>query len=86
MPAFHSMRVFVQGLQTDLADARNGLATKWSSCQVEGQNNQLTALKRGMYGRVRVEILRACHISGCTQIPPEPVILQHGSEDYSRFR
>jgi transposase len=45
--------------------------------QVEGQINRLKVLKRGMYGRVRVEILRAsyfhCHTSGRTQIPTEPI-------------
>jgi transposase len=55
----YGMRVFAQGLQKDLAAARNAFATKWSSGQVEGQINRLKTLKRAMYGRVSVEILRA---------------------------
>ncbi len=53
------MGVFARGLQKDLAAVRNALATKWSSGQVEGQINRFKTLKRAMYGRVSVEILRA---------------------------
>jgi transposase len=53
------MRVFARGLQKDLVAVQNALTTKWSSGQVEGQINRLKALKRAMYGRVSVEILRA---------------------------
>jgi transposase len=55
----YGMRVFARGLRKDLAAVRNGLTTKWSSGQVEGQINRLKTLKRAMYGRVRVEVLRA---------------------------
>jgi Transposase len=55
----YGMRVFARGLQNDLVAVRNALATKWSSGQVEGQINRLKTLTRAMYGRVRVEILRA---------------------------
>ena len=55
----YGMRVFARGLQKDLVAVRNALATKWSSGQVEGQINRLKTLKRAMYGRVSVEILRA---------------------------
>jgi hypothetical protein len=53
------------------------LTTKWWSCQVEGQNNRLKALKRGMYAALGskffVQAHLLCHALGCTQIPPEPV-------------
>jgi transposase len=55
----YDMRVFARGLRKDLAAVRNSLTTKWSSSQVEGQINRLKALKRAMYGRVSVEVLRA---------------------------
>jgi transposase len=55
----YGMRVFARGLQRDLVAVQNALTTKWSSGQVEGQINRLKALKRAMYGRVSVEILRA---------------------------
>lgn len=55
----YGMRVFARGLQKDLSAVRNALATKWSNGQVEGQINRLKTLKRAMYGRVSVEILRA---------------------------
>jgi hypothetical protein len=55
----YGMRVFARGLQKDLAAVRNALTTKWSSGQVEGQVNRLKTLKRAMYGRVSIEILRA---------------------------
>jgi hypothetical protein len=32
-------------LRRDLAAVRNGLTTKWPSCQVEGQNNRPNTLK-----------------------------------------
>ena len=55
----YGMRVFARGLRKDLAAVRNALTTKWSSGQVEGQINRLKTLKRAMYGRVSVEIMRA---------------------------
>ena len=55
----YGMRVFARGLRKDLAAVRNALTTKWSSGQVEGQINRLKTLRRAMYGRVSVEVLRA---------------------------
>ncbi len=55
----YGMRVFVRGLKKDLVAVRNALTTKWSSGQIEGQINRLKTLKRAMYGRVSVEVLRA---------------------------
>ena len=55
----HAMRRFASGLKRDLSAVRNALATQWSSGQVEGQVNRLKTLKRSMYGRCGIEILRA---------------------------
>jgi hypothetical protein len=55
----YGMRAFARGLRKDLSAVRNALTTKWSSGQVEGQINRLKTLKRAMYGRVSVEVLRA---------------------------
>jgi hypothetical protein len=55
----YGMRGFARGLRKDLAAVRNALITKWSNGQVEGQINRLKTLKRAMYGRVSVEVLRA---------------------------
>ena len=55
----YRMRVFARGLKKDLVAVRNTLTTKWSNGQVEGQINRRKTLKRAMYGRVSVEILRA---------------------------
>ena len=59
MSPLYGMQIVARGVQEDLDAVRNGLTTKWSSGQVEGQNNRLEALKRDMYGRVSVEIFRA---------------------------
>jgi transposase len=59
MSPLYGMRIVARGVQEDLDAVRNGLTTKWSSGQVEGQNNRLKTLKRDMYGRVSVEIFRA---------------------------
>ncbi len=53
------MRIVARGAPEDLDAVRNGLTTKWSSGQVEGQNNRLKTLKRDMYDHVSVEIFRA---------------------------
>jgi Transposase len=61
----YGMRVFARGLRKDLAAVQNALTTKWSNGQVEGQINRLKTLKRAMYGRISVEVLRA-------RLPPLP--------------
>jgi hypothetical protein len=46
MSPIYGMLVVARGLQKNSAAIRNGLVTKWSSGQVEGQNNRLKILKR----------------------------------------
>ena len=50
---------FARTVGHDLAAVRNALTERWSNGPVEGQINRLKALKRAMYGRASVELLRA---------------------------
>jgi len=49
---------FAGGLQRDLAAVRAGLSLPWSTGPVEGQINRLKMLKRQMYGRAGIDLLR----------------------------
>jgi transposase len=55
LPALHS---FTHGLRLDLDAVRNGLTLPWSSGKVEGNVNRLKMLKRQMYGRAGLPLLR----------------------------
>ena len=55
----HCIRQFVFKLRQDLAAVRNAISELWSNGQTEGQINRLKTLKRAMYGRAGVELLRA---------------------------
>jgi transposase len=54
-----SMRQFARTLARDLSAVRNAITEPWSSGQAEGQINRLKTLKRAMYGRAGIELLRA---------------------------
>ena len=54
---------FVRTLRQDIAAVRNAITEFWSNGQVEGQINRLKTLKRAMYGRPNIELLRARMIS-----------------------
>jgi transposase len=56
---FGSMQRFARMLRRDLEAVRNAVADCWSNGQVEGQINRLKTLKRAMYGRAGIELLRA---------------------------
>jgi transposase len=43
----------------DLEAVRHAATERWSNGLVEGQINRLKTLKRAMYGRAGVELLRA---------------------------
>ncbi|WP_246719578.1 hypothetical protein [Methylocystis sp. H62] len=43
----------------DIEAVRNAIVEHWSSGQAEGQINRLKTLKRAMYGRAGIELLRA---------------------------
>lgn len=49
---------FAKGLQIDEAAITAGLQTQWSNGQTEGQVTRLKLLKRQMYGRAKLDLLR----------------------------
>ena len=53
-----ALQRFVQGIRQDEAAVRAGLTLPWSSDQVEGQVTRLKLLKRQMYGRAKLDLLR----------------------------
>jgi len=55
----HAMTRFVRTLKQDLSAVEAAVTEKWSNGPVEGHINRLKTLKRQMYGRAGVELLRA---------------------------
>jgi transposase len=53
------LRRFATGLRADLEAVRAAFSSPWSSRQVEGHVNRLKFLKRQMYGRAGLDLLRA---------------------------
>ncbi|ORE96993.1 transposase [Aurantimonas sp. 22II-16-19i] len=54
----HAVETFAAGLDQDGAAIYAALRTGWSNAQVEGQVNRLKLLKRSMYGRGSLDLLR----------------------------
>jgi transposase len=52
------MESFVTGLKMDIDAVRAALSYSWSNGQVEGQVNKLKMIKRTMYGRAKLDLLR----------------------------
>ncbi len=52
------LRSFAQGIERDKDAVVAGLTLPWSSGQVEGQVNRLKLVKRSMYGRAKLDLLR----------------------------
>jgi len=73
----HHIRSFARWLMRDLQAVRNAITEHWSNAQTEGQINKLKTLKRSMYGRAGVDLLRARSFQSkayrCTKIAEEPV-------------
>lgn len=55
----HAMERFVLTLKKDLKAVEAAVSERWSNGPVEGQINRLKMLKRQMYGRAGIELLRA---------------------------
>jgi transposase len=55
----YAMQRFAKAIRQDLEAVRNAMSEPWSNGQTEGQINKLKTLKRAMYGRAGVELLRA---------------------------
>jgi transposase len=51
-------RNFAASLRRDYAAVRAGVSSAWSSGQVEGQINRLKMIKRTMFGRAKLDLLR----------------------------
>ena len=49
---------FAKGLEQDLDAVTNGLAMSWSSGPVEGRVNHIKMIKRQMFGRAGLPLLR----------------------------
>ena len=50
---------FARGLRSDQAAVSAALSEPWSNGQTEGQINRLKTLKRQMYGRANIDLLKA---------------------------
>ncbi len=57
-----SFKSFAQGLENDLEAVENSVASNLSNGFVEGTNNKLKMIKRTMYGRCGIQLLRAKNI------------------------
>jgi transposase len=55
----YGMQRFAGALRHDIEAVRNAVLETWSNGQTEGQINRLKTLKRVMYGRAGVDLLRA---------------------------
>lgn len=55
----HRLRQFAVTPKNDIAAVRNATVEPWSDGQTEGQINKLKILKRAMYGRAGIALLRA---------------------------
>jgi transposase len=52
------LRGFAAGIRRDLGPVAAALRWEWSNGQTEGQVNRLKTLKRAMYGRAKLDLLR----------------------------
>jgi transposase len=53
-----AFKSFANGLRADYAAVKAGVTLSWSTGPVEGQINRLKMLKRQMYGRAHMDLLR----------------------------
>jgi transposase len=53
------LKGFLHGLRRDEAAVRNAFRSPWSNGQTEGQVNRLKCIKRQMFGRAKLDLLRA---------------------------
>jgi transposase len=49
---------FARGLERDRQAVEAALVERWSTSPVEGHINRLKTLKRAMYGRAKLDLLR----------------------------
>jgi transposase len=53
------LKSFANGLQKDFLAVKAATVSEWSNGQTEGQVNRLKLLKRQMYGRAKLDLLKA---------------------------
>lgn len=53
------LKSFARRLEEDRSEIEAAITHKWSNGQVEGQVNRLKMIKRTMYGRAKIDLLRA---------------------------
>ena len=53
-----ALQRFARGLQEDYKAVKAGVTLPWSTSPVEGHINRLKMLKRQMFGRARLDLLR----------------------------
>lgn len=53
------MQRFARTLRDDLEAVRNAVTEPWSNGQAEGQISHLKTIKRAMFGRAEIGLLRA---------------------------
>lgn len=53
------IKSFANGLKLDIAAVKNSVISELSNGFVEGQNNKVKLIKRSMYGRAKLKLLRA---------------------------
>ena len=66
----HALQRFVRTLKQDIGAVEAAVTEQWSNGPVEGHVNRLKTIKRQMYGRAGVELLRA-------RLLPEPSFGEH---------
>ncbi|BBC99522.1 hypothetical protein YGS_C1P0778 [Sphingobium sp. YG1] len=59
MAAKTKLAAFAAGVETDEEAVAAAISTPWSSGQVEGQVNRLKNIERQMYGRAKIDLLKA---------------------------
>src|SRR5215467_12209655 len=68
---------FAKGLEQDLDAVTQGLTTRWNSGRVEGRVNHIKMIKRQMFGRAGLPLLRKRVLltaarCGCESLPQAP--------------
>lgn len=58
MAAEAKLAAFAAGVEADKDAIAAAICTPWSSGQVEGKVNRLKAIKRQMYGRAKIDLLK----------------------------
>jgi transposase len=70
-----SLESFAKGIQQDKAAVVAGLTLPWSNGPTEGHVNRLKLIKRSMYGRAKLPLLRARVLHVVEKEPSRAAIL-----------